>query len=230
VESMTWQGLAERLWAWGGLFCHQDPARSAAFGGQPLPLCLRCTGLYLGALLGLGGLLVSGRTLGSRQRGRLETAALLVAPTVLDPTLQHLGAPTLGPAARCLLGACAGLGLVWGGAELLARRLQPPPARPWSLAARALPLGLALLWGAASLAPASPGAWWLHAVASLLGAFALLALICVSALGWLLPRRALRPLPWALASGAAWSAVLLALARLPSHWRNPFWWWRWLFG
>jgi uncharacterized membrane protein len=33
-------------------FCHQDPARSIALAGAVLPVCARCTGIYLGAWLG----------------------------------------------------------------------------------------------------------------------------------------------------------------------------------
>jgi len=33
--------------------CHQLPERSFALLGQQLPVCARCTGLYLGALLGV---------------------------------------------------------------------------------------------------------------------------------------------------------------------------------
>jgi uncharacterized membrane protein len=33
-------------------FCHQDPARSFTIAGAVLPVCARCTGIYLGAWLG----------------------------------------------------------------------------------------------------------------------------------------------------------------------------------
>lgn len=35
-----------------GLVCHQDPARSYRTGRWPVPVCARCTGLYLGGALG----------------------------------------------------------------------------------------------------------------------------------------------------------------------------------
>ena len=40
----------------GYAICHQIPDRTIHIGGTPLPLCARCTGIYLGALLGLTGL------------------------------------------------------------------------------------------------------------------------------------------------------------------------------
>jgi hypothetical protein len=33
-------------------FCHQLPRRSLAVGGRPMPLCARCTGMWLGILAG----------------------------------------------------------------------------------------------------------------------------------------------------------------------------------
>ena len=41
--------------------CHQIPERTFFFNGKPLPLCARCSGTYLGALLGFAGLLILGR-------------------------------------------------------------------------------------------------------------------------------------------------------------------------
>jgi uncharacterized membrane protein len=40
----------------GYAICHQIPARTIHIDGTPLPLCARCTGIYLGALMGLTGL------------------------------------------------------------------------------------------------------------------------------------------------------------------------------
>lgn len=48
--------LLDKTHAIGYAVCHQIPARSFHLGGQPLPLCARCTGIYLGTLLGIVGL------------------------------------------------------------------------------------------------------------------------------------------------------------------------------
>ncbi|MEW5956725.1 MAG: DUF2085 domain-containing protein [Chloroflexota bacterium] len=40
----------------GYAICHQIPERTIHLNGTPLPLCARCTGIYLGALMGLAGL------------------------------------------------------------------------------------------------------------------------------------------------------------------------------
>ena len=41
------------LFPLGHFICHQRPERSFFIGGQQLPVCARCTGLYLGAALAI---------------------------------------------------------------------------------------------------------------------------------------------------------------------------------
>lgn len=55
--------------------CHQIPARTFFFNHQPLPLCARCSGTYLGAVVGFIGLQVMGR----RRVGELPPTRVLVA-------------------------------------------------------------------------------------------------------------------------------------------------------
>lgn len=45
-------GLAAGARAAFAPFCHQDPVRSLSLAGAVLPVCARCTGIYLGAWLG----------------------------------------------------------------------------------------------------------------------------------------------------------------------------------
>jgi uncharacterized membrane protein len=45
----------------GYAICHQIPERTIHINGTPLPLCARCTGIYLGALMGLIGLTLKKR-------------------------------------------------------------------------------------------------------------------------------------------------------------------------
>ena len=46
-------GLLGKADAIGYAVCHRIPSHSFALGDRPLPLCARCSGMYLGALVGL---------------------------------------------------------------------------------------------------------------------------------------------------------------------------------
>ncbi len=50
--------LVALIFAAGGLVCHQRPERSFFVDGHQLPVCARCTGLYLSGALGILGWLV----------------------------------------------------------------------------------------------------------------------------------------------------------------------------
>jgi uncharacterized membrane protein len=67
----------------GSLVCHQQPERTFHLAGAQLPVCARCTGLYLGAALGLGAWASRAR----RRRAGWPRASALVA-------LAASGAPT----------------------------------------------------------------------------------------------------------------------------------------
>lgn len=57
----------------GYAICHRIPERSFFFNGRQLPLCARCTGTFLGAVLGLTAMLVYGR----RRASRLPSVPIL---------------------------------------------------------------------------------------------------------------------------------------------------------
>lgn len=71
-------GLLGKADAIGYAVCHRIDLRSFHLGERPLPLCARCTGLYLGALLPLVGFQVAGRARHGAFPGTLVLAALLV--------------------------------------------------------------------------------------------------------------------------------------------------------
>lgn len=58
----------------GYAICHRLPERSFIIAGRQLPLCARCTGTFLGAVLGLTVMVLLGRTRASR----LPPAAVLL--------------------------------------------------------------------------------------------------------------------------------------------------------
>ena len=99
-------------WAYAPV-CHQIAGRSVEVMGRPLSVCARCSGLYLGGLVGLCVAVAAGwgvRVPGPRR------AWLLVAvlPTLVDGVVKILGnLPRLGVAvpAGIVLGAFLGIGL-----------------------------------------------------------------------------------------------------------------------
>jgi len=90
-------------------YCHQRVDRSFELAGVVLPVCARCTGLWLGAL---AGALVLPWLRSVREVPSLGVLVLAAAPMALDLALEH-GAG-LGPAAlsRALTGICLGATIV----------------------------------------------------------------------------------------------------------------------
>jgi uncharacterized membrane protein len=78
-----------------GHVCHQRPERSFHLDGRPLPVCSRCTGLYLAAPLGLAGVLLFMRRRGpaddkTYRRWRIAIVAAAV-PTLISVGLEWVG-------------------------------------------------------------------------------------------------------------------------------------------
>lgn len=90
-------------------YCHQRFDRSFAVAGVVLPLCARCTGLWLGAL---GGALLLPLVRSPRAIPRLRVLAWAAVPMALDLAAEH--AAGLGPHAvsRALTGMCLGAAIV----------------------------------------------------------------------------------------------------------------------
>jgi len=70
---LTPEGLLGKADAIGYAVCHRIDLRSFHLGTRVLPLCARCTGMYLGALVGLAGLAGLGRL----RYGKFPRPALL---------------------------------------------------------------------------------------------------------------------------------------------------------
>ena len=91
-----------------GPICHHIPERTLVADGRPLPVCARCTGLYLGTAL--GGLL--GYAVGRRRwlAASLASAGVLAAIGGLAGVAEALGLVSTSNAARVVLGLPLGLG------------------------------------------------------------------------------------------------------------------------
>lgn len=109
--------------------CHQDPARSLVVAGALLPICARCTGIYLGFLAGWSVRMVRGT---DRDR-RLSRALLLagVFPLVLDGLVNWAGLVNTPAAARLATGLLFGVTVARGlWPELLPALEAFRPVRP----------------------------------------------------------------------------------------------------
>jgi uncharacterized membrane protein len=100
--------------------CHRIPDRGFTFAGRPLPLCARCSGMYLGAVAAAGVLAARGRT-GATRFAPPAILALLAAFTLTwaadgaNSTLSLLGLPHLyepGNGLRLVTGSLQGIVLV----------------------------------------------------------------------------------------------------------------------
>ena len=104
--------------------CHQRPERSFHLGGHRLPVCARCTGLYLAAPIGLAAavMLMRRRTAADDRTYRRWCVAIVAAamPTAVSVGLEWIGGPglssnvsravtalPLGAALAAVLGAAA---------------------------------------------------------------------------------------------------------------------------
>jgi uncharacterized membrane protein len=108
----------------GGFVCHQIPERSFVVDGHPLPLCARCTGLYLGTAL--GGLLGLWRAFLSRGSLVQGTPAIWVwlgvVGLVVHASGEHWGFWAASNLERAAAGALGGLALGWALVSLLLLR------------------------------------------------------------------------------------------------------------
>ena len=111
-------GLLGKADAIGYAVCHRIDLRSFHLGERQVPLCARCSGMYLGAMLGLAfQALASRRRAGMPPRGVLVFLGVLVLAFGVDGVNSYLhlfpGAPSLyepGNLLRLLTGT--GMGLV----------------------------------------------------------------------------------------------------------------------
>ncbi len=103
-RSSPWTGLAYFVYK---SVCHQIRDRSLSCFGQPLAVCARCTGIYLGFLVGLGIYpLVRGWRRPNLPSGRVFF--LISSPIVLDTAASFLGLWDTSNAIRLATG------IIWG--------------------------------------------------------------------------------------------------------------------
>ena len=105
------------IFAIGAVICHQRPERSFFWDGHQLPVCARCTGLYLSGAAGfvawVGAKVVRGwRPAAIDPRAALKLLVIAAVPTAMSVATGALGWWDGTNVTRALLaiplGACAG--------------------------------------------------------------------------------------------------------------------------
>jgi uncharacterized membrane protein len=80
---LTPPGLLDKAKFIGYALCHQMPERSFFFHEHQSPLCARCTGMYLGILLGVVSLILRRRTRSARPPTTAITSVLVGFMTIM---------------------------------------------------------------------------------------------------------------------------------------------------
>jgi uncharacterized membrane protein len=81
--------LVAFVYAAGSVICHQLPDRSFFVDGRQLPVCARCTGLYLSGAIGCAGWVAMKAARGWKRisvppRGALAVVGVAAMPTALS--------------------------------------------------------------------------------------------------------------------------------------------------
>jgi uncharacterized membrane protein len=102
---------AAGVYAAGSRVCHQRPDRCFPIDGRPMPVCARCTGLYIGAAVAgpLALLLASGW---STRRARVAVAVAAL-PTAVSWGLEYAGVAHPSNALRASLALPLGFVVAW---------------------------------------------------------------------------------------------------------------------
>ena len=102
--------LPETVRMTGSLVCHQRVERTFRISGAPMPVCARCTGIYLSGALGA---LAAWLTLPTMPR-RTRTAILAAAvPTIVTVVLEWAGMMQPGNAGRAIAAVPIGAACGW---------------------------------------------------------------------------------------------------------------------
>jgi uncharacterized membrane protein len=100
-------GIAPFLYACFSPICHQRPERSFFAFGYPLAVCARCSGIYLGALVGILAYPFV-RGFDALRLPKARTLAVFSALIICDTAANVLGLWNTGPLLRLATG------LIWG--------------------------------------------------------------------------------------------------------------------
>jgi len=118
VREPAWAAaLAIAVYGIGAVACHQLPARSFHLGAAQMPVCARCTGIYLGAALAAVMATRAGAAApGGRARPLLTPRTLVVlaaVPTAATLAFEWSTGVTPSNGVRALAGLPLGAAVAW---------------------------------------------------------------------------------------------------------------------
>lgn len=90
--------------------CHQRPERSFSYKEYQFPICARCTGIYLGYIIGITATLIS---IFVSYNPSIQLFAILILPTTIDGSIQSIFKKESNNKRRFITGIMAGTGLCW---------------------------------------------------------------------------------------------------------------------
>lgn len=135
----------------GSAVCHQMAERSFIFGGIPLPVCARCTGIYSGIFFSMLFFFFFGRLKGNKpySTGGMMIGAFSFIPISIDGFFSYMGFWESNQLLRVVTGALAGASLVGflllGANFDVIEKNEKPIFK--SLKEQLFVLGITLLWG-----------------------------------------------------------------------------------
>ena len=102
---------AALVYAAGSNVCHQRPERSFHIAGRQMPVCARCTGLYVSAAAALPVAMLLAVPLSARRARRVLLLAAL--PTAVTWGLEYAGVMAFGNVTRALAALPLGYAAAW---------------------------------------------------------------------------------------------------------------------
>jgi uncharacterized membrane protein len=103
--------VPDALFPVGSFICHQRPERSFFVHGRQLPVCARCTGLYVGAAMAApAALIAAAAATAGRARVMIAAAAL---PTLVTWTAEFAGFARFSNGARFIAALPLGFMAAW---------------------------------------------------------------------------------------------------------------------
>ena len=99
------------VYAAGSNVCHQRPERSFHIAGRQMPVCARCTGLYVSAAAALPVAMLLAVPLSARRARRVLLLAAL--PTALTWGLEYAEVMAFGNVTRALAALPLGYAAAW---------------------------------------------------------------------------------------------------------------------